>query len=157
MCSHVGRSVAISSGLRGHPRLIGHSLNNDRIIFDYLARCNVCIQGVEIPLIVKVGNIDQPVRLGLDLMVATSMVLDLRTRTAHVATTPTFNESTTGFRFIDYAELMRRQGLREADLPPFTALTDAQAAASAGAHMGINLGYSTASGGVQCIDLGTSY
>lgn len=128
--------------------------------FDYLATCNVNVKGVNFPLVVKVGATDQPVLIGLDLVVAASMNIDIGTRTIRINTVPNFDATTTGFKFIDFQELMRARGLTDADLVPFTELVNAELDffANAGtAHKCIDLGFSTSAGGTVCVDCGTSY
>lgn len=111
--------------LKSHPKMISYSLaeaaNYGR--YDYLAKLDITVGEFTYPLVVRVGWLDQPAILGLDFQVASHMNIDFAALTYRIHA-PVTNTIESGFRFIDYDEIMREHGIAESDLVPISALPE---------------------------------
>ena len=69
--SQITSAVAKEIGLKGHANVFGHSrLADGRIKFDYLSQCNISVGGSSASFVVKVTDNNEPMLLGLDVMIA---------------------------------------------------------------------------------------
>lgn len=103
-------------GLKGHKRIFGLSLLADGTQkIDYLCKGEVVINGVSFPLVLKVGDANQPLLMGLDVIYSGSMILDFVKMTVSLSSTPVF-DPLLGFQYLDYATIMQKTGVTAEDL-----------------------------------------